>query len=313
MKIALIWPNPDNPWPPKGWGAIEKYIWEYKTNFDKLGVSSDIRYSNSYDLNDFDMVIGFTWNQSLNLYERNIPYINSFDDIFVIRHGKDSDLFRNNIDAIKHSIFTLVHGEYLIDFYGENNIVHLRHGANPDIFRPLNTQSYMKNKKHKLLCVGRTDADDRKGIEIAINAAQYLNLPITIVGPNDEFFSQKNITYDKLSVIGNSNDNELSKIYNDHTIFLHPSNLETGHPNLTLIESIYCGTPVVGTCDVSIKGMKNIKPNKENLIQGINEVIDNYMYYKMECINLRNSHYYDWYTITKDLLTMIEQKITLQK
>ena len=35
MKIAIIGPN--TPIPPKGWGAVESLIWEYKLALDKLG------------------------------------------------------------------------------------------------------------------------------------------------------------------------------------------------------------------------------------------------------------------------------------
>ena len=40
---------------------------------------------------------------------------------------------------------------------------------------------------------------------------------------------------------------ELIACYRDHTIFLHPSILEAGHPNPTLLEAMSCGLPIVGT------------------------------------------------------------------
>lgn len=305
MKIALIWPNANAPWPPKGWGAIEKYVWEYKINLEKLGHLAELRYSNSDDLLNFDIVQVHTWNQALNLSKRNIPYIFSFDDSHVIYFGRESDLYKNNIEAIKKSILSIMHGEFLIDYFGEDNMVYLAHGANPDVFKYLDIPHY----EHKLLCVGRTDQDDRKGILISIKVAMELNLPITIVGPNEDFFREHHQNYDKLTIIGNSDDDELVKIYNEHTIFLHPSKLETGHPNLTLTESIYCGTPVVGTCDIDLLGMKNIKLSEENLIKGIKDVINNYEDYQYQCFELKNSKKYDWYTITEELINNIYKKI----
>lgn len=308
MKIALIWPNYNIPWPPKGWGAIEKYIWEYKINFEKMGHDVELKYSNSLDLNEFDIVQSHSWNQSINLHKRKIPYIFSFDDTHVINYGKKTELYKNNLMAIKNSEFTIVHGEFLIEWFNEKNIIHLRHGANPDKFKFLN----LSNKKHKLLCIGKTDQYDRKGFKIAIESARKLNFPITVVGPNEEFFENNNINYDKLSILGDKDDDELNKIYNEHTIFLHPSKLETGHPNLTLIESIYCGTPVVGTCNISILGMKKIKPNIEDLIKGIDNVINNYDEYQNLCLKLKRCEIYDWYSISSDLIDIYKKKIKNQ-
>ena len=80
-----------------------------------------------------------------------------------------------------------------------------------------------------------------------------LNLPITIVGAdaNTKFFEihKDLLQYDKLTVIDtNPNEEEKLKIFQDHTIFLHPSNLEYGHPNLTLLEAESCCMPMVATC-----------------------------------------------------------------
>jgi len=312
MKVALIWTNPNMSWPPSGWGAIEKYVWEYKINLEKLGHTSEIRYSNSDDLRDFDIIQVHTWNQALNLKERGIPYIYSFDDSHVVyfgpssvpARGQDKNLFYNNLDAIKNSVCSIVHSEYLIEFFGEKNLVYLRHGANPDTFKFLNIPHY----EHKLLCVGRTDQDDRKGFGLAIECAKKLNLPITIAGPNEDFFNEMKFDYDKLTIIGNSNDQDLVKLYNNHTIFLHLSKLETGHPNLTLVESIYCGTPIIGTCNVNLDGMKLIKLSNKNLINEIREVIDNYPIYQNDCFKLKNSKIYDWFEITKDLVKIYEKQ-----
>jgi len=301
MRIALIWANANTPWPPKGWGAIEKYVWEYKTNLEKMGHIADLRYSND-DLLEYDIVQVHTWNQALNLKRRGIPYIYSFDDSHVIYYGKDSELYLNNSKAIEHSILSLMHGEFLLDYFDKGKMIYLEHGANPDTFRFLNIPHY----EHKLLCVGKTDQDDRKGILLSIDVAKKLSLPITVVGPNEKFFSENNYDYDKLTIIGNKNDDELLKLYNEHTIFLHPSKLETGHPNLTLIESIYCGTPVVGTCNVDILGMRKIKPTKENLIEGIKDMIENYNDYQKQCFTLKDSKVYDWYSITEKLINIYQ-------
>tara|TARA_B110000211_G_scaffold2485_1_gene3048 strand:+ start:2980 stop:3966 length:987 start_codon:yes stop_codon:yes gene_type:complete len=304
MKIALILIDPNISVPPKGWGAIEKYMWEYKVNLEKLGHQVELCYPNSTDLDTFDIVQVHTSNQALYLAQRGIPYIFSFDDTHAVYYGKDSELYKNNLKAIEQSELSIMHGEFLLDYFDSDKMVYLEHGANPNTFRNINpTLTY---QGHKLLCVGRTDQDDRKGIILSIEVAKELNLPITIVGPNEEFFSNNNIKYDKLTIIGNQNDDELVKLYNEHTIFLHPSKLETGQPNLTLIESIYCGTPVVGTCDIEILGMRNIQPTKESLIEGVNDVINNFDDFQKQCFDLKDSKIYDWHSITKKLITLIK-------
>ena len=309
MKVALIWPNASNPWPPTGWGAIEKYVWEYKNNLIELGFDAHLRYSNSGDLGSFDIIQSHTWNQSLILYERGLSYIFSFDDTHVIYFGNNSTLYKNNVDAIKKSDLTIVHSEYLVDYFNYDNIFYLRHGSNPNKFKFLNSIKY----EHSLLCVGKTDQNDRKGFGIAIDSASKIGLPITVVGPNDDFFDKNNFNYNKLTILGNKNDDELLNIYNEHTIFLHPSKLETGHPNLTLIESIYCGTPVIGTCDVNIDGMLNMDLNSDDITNNIKYVIDNYNYYQNGCFKLKNSGYYDWYNITKDLVNLYYKYIKIKK
>jgi glycosyltransferase involved in cell wall biosynthesis len=256
-----------------------------------------------------------SWNQALNLKRRGIPYIYSFDDTHVVYFGKKSEIYKNNQSAVDGSVLSLMHGEFLLEFFdNREKLRYLRHGANPDIFRFLNK----RKTEHKLLCVGMTHMNDRKNFLKSIEIAKKMNLPITIVGPNEKFFSENNVDYDKLTIIGNSNDNQLVDIYNDHTIFIHLSKLETGHPNLTLVESIYCGTPVVGTCDVHIDGMNRVKisdlDNDDVIIDKIQDVINDYSYYQKLCFDTKNSHYYDWDTISNDLVNNIyEEFIDIKK
>ena len=47
MKIAQITPG-NMEIPPKGWGAIERVIWEYKLGLEKHGHQVDIKYLISY-------------------------------------------------------------------------------------------------------------------------------------------------------------------------------------------------------------------------------------------------------------------------
>ena len=55
MKVAQVTPGLI-PIPPNGWGAVEKIIWEYKQNLDRMGIQTDIKYLNEVIPNEYDIV-----------------------------------------------------------------------------------------------------------------------------------------------------------------------------------------------------------------------------------------------------------------
>ena len=46
MKICQVHPGCGIPIPPPDWGAIEKIVWEFHCNFEKLGHESHIKFVN---------------------------------------------------------------------------------------------------------------------------------------------------------------------------------------------------------------------------------------------------------------------------
>jgi glycosyltransferase involved in cell wall biosynthesis len=148
---------------------------------------------------------------------------------------------------------------------------------------------------------------DRKGFRYGIEAAKELGLPITVAGhpDNNEFFKVNKdlLEYDKLTLkLTNPTDEEIRELYQTHSIFLHPSMLEAGHPNLTLMEATACAVPIVGTYKGSrhIEGMW-VLPNisTENVITGIVETINSYEHRRQEMLAVRESR--SWFEITKTL------------
>jgi glycosyltransferase involved in cell wall biosynthesis len=125
-------------------------------------------------------------------------------------------------------------------------------------------------------------------------------LPITIAGhpDNQKFFDihTELTTYKKLTLkLTNPTDEEVRELYHTHTIFLHPSMLEAGHPNLTLMEAASSCIPIVGTYKGSkhISGMWVIdEPTIDNVLTGIVETINNYDHRREEMFTVRKS--YDW-------------------
>ena len=146
-----------------------------------------------------------------------------------ILYGEDSELYKQNILASEKALLTIVHGKFLLNHF--KNSTYLPHGVDTKKYI-----SYNNNKEHKLLCVAKDIPVGRKGFHLAIEAAMKLNLPITIAGPNKnkEFFDAYPhfLKYEKLTILDNLLEDELIKVLNEHTIFLLPSSLETGVPNL---------------------------------------------------------------------------------
>jgi glycosyltransferase involved in cell wall biosynthesis len=213
---------------------------------------------------------------------------------------------------MKKSIFAITHAEYLVDYFDDTDkLFYLSHAVNTSFFTPSNS----KKNEHKLLMVANNGLAgdygfDRKGFRYGIEAARTLDLPITIVGTdaNQRFFEiHKDIAeYPKLNLIArNPTENELLQIYQDHTIFLHPSMLEAGHPNLTLLESASCCLPMAATYRGSkdIFGLFKLNEISSNeLISKINEIISSYDDVVSKMLSIREQ--YDWINTCKQLSGM---------
>jgi glycosyltransferase involved in cell wall biosynthesis len=294
--------------PPNGWGAVERLTWEYKQSLEKLGDVVDIKYMNELEKWPDTIVHTHLANQALHCRDKGIPYVYSLHDHHTEWYGKDSWVYKQNLEAMKHSIISFTHAEYLIDYFSETDkLFYLRHGANTEFFTP----DYRMGG-HKLLMIANNglagdSGFDRKGFRYGIEAARELNLPITIAGhPNNEKFFDIHIeltNYKKLTLkLTNPTDEEIKELYQDHSIFLHPSMLEAGHPNLTLCEAASSCIPIVGT----YRGSKHfpgmwVLPNisTESVTTGIVETINTYEHRRQEMLTVRDS--YSWDNVAKTL------------
>lgn len=294
--------------PPNGWGAVERLIWEYKQNLEKLDVQVDIKYMNELERWPDTIVHAHLANQALYCLERDIPYVFSLHDHHTEWYGKDSWVFKQNLKAMKGSIISFTHAEHLIEYFNETDkLFYLSHGANTDFFTPNHEPGI-----HKLLMIANNglagdSGYDRKGFRYGIEAAEQLDLPITIAGhtDNQKFFEihSELLQYKKLTLkLTNPTDEEMKELYQDHSIFLHPSMLEAGHPNLTLMEATACALPIVGTYRGSrhMDGMW-VLPNisTESVIKGIQETIKTYEQRRQEMIAARESR--SWLEVCKTL------------
>ena len=297
---------------PRGqrqWGAVEKIIGEYKEAFESLGHEVDVKFLNEVSPNQYDIVHVHMGNLALECKNRGIPYVFSLHDHHTEHYGKDSHVFKHNLEAMKASIFSITHAQHLLNYFEETDkLFYVPHGVNTSFFKPVTPPI-----NHKLLMVANNGLAgdygyDRKGFRYGIEAAMQLDLPITIVGAeaNQKFFEihQDLLAYPHLTLIAtNPTEDELLKIYQDHTIFLHPSMLEAGHPNLTLLEAAACCLPIVGTYrgDLEIKGMHVMQElTAAEVINGINKIQeDGYLDVVMDMMQTR--HKYDWLNVCKHI------------
>jgi len=306
--------------PPNGWGAVERLTWEYKQSLEKLGDVVDIKYMNELEKWPDTIVHTHLANQALYCRDKGIPYVYSLHDHHTEWYGKDSWVYKQNLEAMKNSIISFTHAEYLIDYFSETDkLFYLRHGANTEFFTPDNSP-----KPQALLMIANNglagdSGFDRKGFRYGIEAARELNLPITIAGhtDNQKFFDIhiELTNYKKLTLkLTNPTDEETRDMYRSHTIFLHPSMLEAGHPNLTLCEAASACVPVVGT----YRGSKHfpgmwVLPNisTESVMLGITETIKTYDHRVREMQDARN--YYSWDNVAKTLHKYYENVLRINE
>jgi len=319
MKITHVTPGLITI-PPNGWGAIEKVIWNYHLNLLDEGHESEIKYLNEVDLNS-DIIHIHVANLALEAYERGIPYVFSLHDHHVVEYGRESELYKKNLEAIKHSIISFCHAEFLVDYFPDTDkLFYLSHGVDTNFF---DYDNVVGRKNHKLLCLANNgfaynQSIDRKGFRFAIEAAKKLDLDITVAGPdnNKNFFDANPdlLQYDKLNIVyGNPDEESIKKLYQTHTIFVHPSILEAGHPNLTLLEAMSTGLPTVGTYNGSLKigGLRKIERNTESVVEAIEYVVENYVNMFAETLETRMN--FDWSTITKRLINMYQSIMLIDK
>lgn len=310
MKVVQITPGVISI-PPNGWGAVEKIIWEYKQVLDSLGYPTDIMYTDDVQNQPEQIVHVHMANLALMLRDRGIPYVFSLHDHHVEHFGKGSDCYNQNYEAIKSSKLTFVHSKHLIPFFDNlPQIVYLPHGANLKDYQFTDRSQRVRQRPHKLVMMANNGIagnplSDRKGFLIGIEAAKQLGLEISIICPkkgNFEFFSHHNPQYDKLTIHYDLDHLSSISLLNEADIFLHPSNLEAGHPNLTLTESVSMGIPVVGTLDKStnLPGMIRVERSVEDFVEGIKKAIDTYDTLVQLCFNYRDFN--SWEIVVSKML-----------
>lgn len=293
------------PIPPNSWGAVEKIIWQYKLELEKLGHIVDIAYVNEIEKNTYDIVHVHVWNQALELYKKGIPYIYTCHDHHVYLEGKNTELYRDNLLAMRLAELAIVPAKFLIDYF-EDVPVYLEHGVSIKDYK----QNSKKNN-NKILCVGNNGVlsnktFDRKGFRYAIEAAKSLNMPITVVGPtknNKDFFDKySNLLGSNVSVKYDLTDNELIDEYSNHSILVHATSIEAGHPPLTILEAAASGLPVITTDCSGDLHTTTVERDSDEIIDKINHVISSYDIERKK--TLQSVRQFDWKNVVSKLNTL---------
>jgi glycosyltransferase involved in cell wall biosynthesis len=313
MRICQVHPACGIEVPPKDWGAIEKIVWELHLNFLAQGHESEIKFATEINPGDFDIVHCHVGNLALMLQEQNVPYVFQLHDHHAYHYGKDSHVFRENMRAIEGSIMALVPARYLVDYFDHPKVQYFAHGVNTKEFYPIEKS---KPTEPKLLMVANNGLAgnpgfDRKGFAYGIALAQARNLPITVAGPsnNKHFFNNHlwTLAYPKLNIIFDLPNSKLLDLYHQHDIFVHPTMLEAGHPNLTMVEAAAAGLPIIADWEheTVFHGGWRAPRDIFEMARGLNDIMDNWDSYRERCLNTAQE--LDWFNRTKELIELYER------
>jgi len=312
MKITQVHPGCGIPVPPPSWGAIEKIVWEFHQNANKLGHKSEIKWSKDITKDSQDIVMVHVANLALQLAEKGIPYIFQHHDHHAYHYGKESKIYKQNLEAMKHSIVSLVPARFLVDYFDTDKVQYFSHGVDTEVFYPIEKQ---KPENPKLLMIANNGlagnpSFDRKGFTFGLGLAMLNNLEITIAGPsaNKEFFNSHlwMLNYPKLNLVFDTPNDKLLELYHNHDIFVHPTMLEAGHPNLTMVEAAAAGLPIIADWEMAtdFHGAWRSPRNVFEMDRGLKNILNNWDKFRTNVINTGKE--LSWENRTKELISLFE-------
>jgi glycosyltransferase involved in cell wall biosynthesis len=315
MKICQVDPGCGIPIPPPAWGAIEKIVWEFTNNLKKLGHEVDIKMSGQINPGEYDIVHCHVANLAIQLAERGIPYVYQLHDHHAYYYGKDSHVYKENLRAIEGSLISLMPARFLVDYFESDKCVYFSHGVNTDEFYP-KAKSIRSNPKLLMVANNGLAGDptfDRKGFTYGLGLAMLNNLEITIAGPSDNkrFFNSHlwMLNYPKLNLVFDTPNSKLLELYHEHDIFVHPTMLEAGHPNLTMVEAASAGLPIVADWEheTDFHGAWRSPRDVFEMDRGLKDILNNWDLYREKIKN--TSQELSWFNRSKELIKVYERNI----
>jgi glycosyltransferase involved in cell wall biosynthesis len=154
---------------------------------------------------------------------------------------------------------------------------------------------------------------DRKGFTFGLGLAMLNNLSITIAGPyNNTHFFNNNVwmlNYPKLSLVFDTPNSKLLELYHEHDIFIHPTMLEAGHPNLTMVEAASAGLPIIADWEhnTDFHGAWRAPRNIFEMNKGLQDIIQNWESYR-EKIKI-TSQELSWFNRSKEIIEIYKRFI----
>ena len=315
MKICQVDPGCGIPIPPPSWGAIEKIVWEFTQNQIKLGHEVDIKMSGQIQPGEYDIIHCHVANLAIGLAEQGIPYIYQLHDHHAYHYGKESHVYKENLQAIEGSLVSLMPARFLVDYFNHPKCMYFSHGVNTSEFYPIEKE---KPTEPKLLMVANNGLAgdptfDRKGFTYGLGLAMLNNLPITIAGPSDNkrFFNHHlwMLNYPKLNLVFDTPNSTLLELYHNHDIFIHPTMLEAGHPNLTMVEAAAAGLPIIADWEhnTTFHGAWRAPRNVFEMDKGLKDIINNWELYREKVSQTANN--LDWFNRSEEIIKIYKQFI----
>ena len=173
------------------------------------------------------------------------------------------------------------------------------------MFKPLSKEVTLKWEGVTGLTLYST-REIKKGFEFGVALADLVDKEITIAGPSDNknwlnahlhLFKNKNLKW-----VFDPSLEDVVELMNSHKIFLHPTMLEAGHPNLTMLEAAACGLPIIADWELStdFHGAWRAPRDIFKMLEGYNNITSNYQTYVNNALNTAKE--LSWHNRSKKLL-----------
>jgi len=235
----------------------------YEKELKSLGHDVNIiNLGDPYKSSDYDIVD----------YHIN-EYYNISDDKYILSLYTNMDMFNNKeqyLSLIEKSLVTIVRNNELLKMFNSDKIINIPLFIDIDKYKD---KKYEKSE-HRLLHVLPFQYN-RQITTILMEISDKMKLPLTIVVPYKGTLDDiKNDEYDYVNIIDITNEDELIDMFNYHTIYLQPYNIETDIPDINSLKSLSCGVPVI--FNMFLNSEENIPKIKDMFTEWINNVIKNY-------------------------------------
>ncbi len=115
------------------------------------------------------------------------------------------------------------------------------------------------------------------------------------------------LAYPKLNIIYDLPNTELLNLYHQHDIFIHPTMLEAGHPNLTMIEAAAAGLPLIANWELEtdFHGAWRAPRDVFEMDRGFRDIMENWDSYRSKISNTAKE--LDWYNRTTELVEIYKE------